>query len=153
MKKPTNQKELAAALGVSRQTIAHHLKQPGVPPIGDVKAWQIHLAAHGRDGSAPPDLRRKLAEKRLEILTETKRQLARENAIAEGKTIGKDEVSTGIKSAMALLFGELDRIFCSELPPALKGLPEPEIKARCVASIGQLRATLREKFSRMGGEK
>ena len=150
-KAPKNQKELAARLGVSRQTLAHHMKQLDAPPLGDVKGWNVFLAAHGRDGSSPGDLKRALAEKRLSILAETERQLKRENAIAEGKTVSKDEVSTGIKSAMALLFGELDRLFLNELPPALKGLDELAIKSRCNGAIGQLRQSLRERFGKMGG--
>ena len=148
---PKNQKELAARLGVSRQTIAHHLKQKDAPPIGDVPGWTAHLAAHGRDGSAPPDLKRKIAEARLAVLKQTERGLRQANDERDGRTISKDEVSTGIKASVALMFSELDRLFLNELPPALKGLDELSIKARCNTAIGQLRQSLRERFGKMGG--
>lgn len=148
-KPPENANQLAKALGVSRQLIAVHVKHPDHPPFSDVNAWNVFLAAHGKEGSGPPDLKRKLAEKRLEILTETKRQLARENEEAERSVISKAEVSTGIKAGVALMFSELDRLFLNELPPALKGLDELAIKGRCAAAIGKLRDTLREKFAKL----
>ena len=56
-----------------------------------------------------------------------------------------DETETAVKSATALLFGELDRLFITELPPALKGLDERAIRARCRGVIGALKAEVRTK--------
>jgi hypothetical protein len=51
----------------------------------------------------------------------------------------KVETSEGIKASMAMLFGELDRVFCSELPPAVKGLEELAIRARSQQAIAKLK--------------
>ena len=64
----TNQSELAASLGLSRQLISAHAKKPGAPPLSDRAGWIEFLATVGRDGSAPVDIRRAIAQKRLEIL-------------------------------------------------------------------------------------
>ena len=141
----------AGQLGISRQLLNAHLRRPDHPKLGDVPGWTAHLAAHGRDGSAPPDLKRKIAEARLAVLKQTERGLRQANDERDGRTIGKDEVSTGIKSCVALMFSELDRLFLNELPPALKGLDELAIKARCNGAIASLRASLRERFGKMGG--
>ena len=51
----------------------------------------------------------------------------------------KVETAEGIKASMAMLFGELDRVFCSELPPAVKGLEELAIRSRSQQSIAKLK--------------
>lgn len=67
-----------------------------------------------------------------------------------GEVVDRKEHQEALTSGMAALFGELIRVFCTELPPALKGLSELEIQRRCDLEIQRLRATLRQKFAEMG---
>lgn len=80
--KKTTQSKLAVQLGVSRQLIAAHVKKGDAPALDDLAGWNAYLAQRGRIGSAPEDLRRAIAQERLEILQETKSKLRRENLIA-----------------------------------------------------------------------
>jgi hypothetical protein len=92
--KPT-QSALAAQLGVTRQLIAAHCKKPDAPGLDDVAGWSAYFAQHGRVGSCPPDLRRALAEVKLDILRETKAKLVRENKVATrdcGEMIPRERV-------------------------------------------------------------
>ena len=63
-----------------------------------------------------------------------------------GTVADKNEVRTWVRSFMALLFGELDRIWCMEMPPTLKGLSEAEMAAKGRAAIAELKEALRAKF-------
>lgn len=65
----------------------------------------------------------------------------------EGSVMATDEVREGIQRGVGLMFGELDRVFCSELPPALKGLDELAIRTRCQGEIERIKETLRDKFN------
>jgi hypothetical protein len=66
-------------------------------------------------------------------------------AIDKELALDADETETAVKSATALLFAELDRLFITELPPALKGLDERAIRARCRGVIGELKTQVRAK--------
>lgn len=61
----------------------------------------------------------------------------------ELSVIDKSDVLTALIRGMALLFDQLDRRFKLELPPALKGLAEPEIKSRLVAAAEELKTSFR----------
>ena len=65
----------------------------------------------------------------------------------EGKTIERGIVQDALTNGMAVFRGEVERILCTELPPALKGLSELEIQRRCVAEITRLMDALREKLA------
>lgn len=139
--------KLATALGLSVEALDYHLvNSPDVPPIGDLGAWEVFLAAHGRVETSPTSLREKIARKRLEILTETKEAMARKAARERDETADKGEVRDWMRGFMALLFSELDRVFGMEMPASLKGLSEVEIKKRSDAAITELKATLRKRF-------
>jgi len=148
--KVRNQNQLAKALGVSRQLIAHHVKSGNAPPLSDVHAWAEYLAAHGRDGSVPPELKPKFLLLRLAILQETERKLTRDNAHADGRLIDRSSVVTGCREAMALTFGELERLFLSELPPIARGLDEHGIKAEAERLLVELMATAKPAFEKIG---
>lgn len=90
--KITKPSQLAAKLGVSRQALNHHLRNPTAPPVGDVAAWEKFLTHHGRVETAPEDLRRKIVLKKLEILAQQEIELRRENARKAGELISFDEV-------------------------------------------------------------
>lgn len=59
------------------------------------------------------------------------------------------EVKDGANRAMSIVFSQLDRIFCSELPPALKGLTEIEIRNRSQKEILALQELLRAEFRKL----
>lgn len=71
-------------------------------------------------------------------------KLAKDKELA----LDADETETAVKSAVALLFSELERLFVTELPPALKGLDERAIRARCRLQIGAMKAEVRGKVAR-----
>lgn len=144
--KVKSKRHFAALIGITPTDLEHHLQNAEAPALGDVAGWEAFLAAHGRTGSAPTDLRTKIAKKRLEILTETKEAMARKAAREKNETADKGEVRTWMRSFMALLFGELDRIFGMELPASGKGLSEVELKRRVDVGIKQLKETLRKRF-------
>ena len=87
---------------------------------------------------------------RLRILRATACRLERENSERDGKVVNRDAISQTAREIMSVLFSELDRIFLTELPPALKGLDEVGIRARAEYVIEQLKDSLREKFEAIG---
>jgi hypothetical protein len=145
MKKKLTQSSLAALLGVTRQLIASHRKKPDAPALNDVTGWTVYLAQKGRAGSAPPDLRRAIAQERLAILRETKKKLARENEVQAGRMMETADAKRQAAEAMALTFSELER-FANEWPPALAGQDADSIYERIHSAIESLRVTLKKKF-------
>ena len=144
MIKPTRA-AIAQTLGISRQTLALHMRKTDAPALTDIKAWQTYLAAHGRVGSASPELRKAISQKRLEILTETKIKLARENEVASGILVNADEVMLQCAEAGGLFMSELERL-ARELPPALAGLPAGEVAERIDLEVEKVRKKIRTKM-------
>ena len=147
--KKITQSSLAAQLGVSRQLVAAHRKKPDAPALDDVAGWIAFLAAHGRTGSCPPELRTAIARKRLEILAETKIKLARENEIASGLLVPAAEAIRQAGEAGGYLMSQLER-FCRELPPALAGLTAHEIATRIEIEVERTRTELQKKLNSIG---
>lgn len=138
---------LADALGISRQALNVHLKSPDAPPIDDVAAWQVLLAAKGRIGSAPKELRHEIARERLEILKETKAKLARENAVANAELMPVADAKRQNFSAWSFVFNELERLE-REQPPALAGLTAVEIGERLHVFTERMRTEAKAKFEK-----
>jgi hypothetical protein len=115
---------LARRLGVSRQLLASRRKIPGAPALNDVAGWQTFLAAFGREGSAPPELRAKIAEQRLALLAEMTKRARLENMRTESRTVERGAVQLCLARGVGLLFSELDRFATIEGPTALRGLDE-----------------------------
>jgi hypothetical protein len=136
---------LADALGISRQALNVHLKSPDAPPVDDLDAWQIWLAAHGRIGTAPEDLRRAIAEKRLAIMEETRVKQSRENDIEAGKLIPFAHVVRQACEAGGFFMSEVER-WARELPPMLAGKSCAEIAQVMDAQIERTRAELKAKL-------
>ena len=147
-KGPT-QLALANDLGVSRQLIAYHLRAGECPPLTDRKAWVEFLAQKGRSGSAPPELRRKIAEKRLAILEQTRKRMARENEAAAGLMMPTEEARRQAAIACSFLFAELERGE-RELPPAMAGQTAVEIFKRLHGFTEALRKAAKDKFNNIG---
>lgn len=149
MKKKLTQSSLAALLGVTRQLIASHRKKPDAPAINDVTGWTVYLAQKGRTGSAPAELRKAIAQERLNILRETKMKMAREREVQSHLLMKTADAQRQAAKAMILTFAELER-FASEWPPALAGLDAVSIYERIHSGIESLRVTLKKKFESIG---
>jgi hypothetical protein len=148
-KKPESKAGLAKKLGITPQALNWHLKNShGTPAVGDVKAWIEFLAQNGREGSAPEDVRRKIADKRYEILEQDLIDARRRNDEAAGRMLDAGAVASAIRDAVATMFAELDRIFLTEQPPAVKGLDEVKIRQKNTQYIAELKAVVIEKFDK-----
>src|SRR4051812_5918967 len=95
--------QTAKRLGVSRQLLSAHRKKSDAPPLGDVAAWEEFLALHGREGSAQPELRKKIAEQRLKLLTSMAGREAIRLAKDHREMILRDEVVMVIRKGMSQL--------------------------------------------------
>lgn len=146
---PKTHSELAKALGVTRQLITAAASKPDAPKVSDVAGWREYIAAHGRTGSLPPDLRRKIAEKKLAILDQQEIAARRENQIKAGEMMLTADAERQACEAMSLTFAELERRD-RELPPSLAGLDAVSIFKRMRADTEQIRKTLKEKFEEVG---
>jgi hypothetical protein len=136
---------LAAVLGVSRQALAVHLKQPDAPPLDDIAGWEVLLAARGREGTSPPKLRDAIARARLAILKETQKRLARENGVEAGRMMLISDARRQCGEAWSFVFSELQRGE-NELPPGLAGRSAVEIFERLHAFTERLRKEAKAKF-------
>lgn len=65
-----------------------------------------------------------------------------------GDLIPKDEVRDGLQRALLEFWAELERRFCVELPPVLKGMEEKAVSDRCQKAIEEFKRSIREKFGR-----
>ena len=65
------------------------------------------------------------------------------------EVIPRSDVVEGVGAAMGELFGSLDRVLLSELPPVLKGLSEKAIRAKCENHIENLKEKLRHAFAKI----
>jgi hypothetical protein len=112
---------LADSLGISRQALNVHLRKPDAPRIADLEGWQVYLAANGRIGTAPADLRREISAERLAILRATREKLDRANSIEAGEMMLAADACRQAAEAMALVFADMERD-ANELPPQVAGL-------------------------------
>ena len=153
MSKPNKPKmthsKLAKALGISPQLLSAHVRKPGAPPLSDRAGWIEFLATFGRDGSAPPDLRRKIAEKRLAILNEQLITAQRDNAKAAGEMVLFQDCRRQAAEAAQKYFDCLDAQ-AQELPPMLAGLEPVAIHKKLCERREQIRTELNEYFDKIG---
>lgn len=148
VKSPKTLSELAEVLGVSRQLLNAHRKKPDAPKLGDVSGWTTWLAQHGREGSAPPQLREAIAKERLKILRETDRKLKRENDVASGLLMERAEAKRENAKAWAFIFEQLENRLCNQLPPILAGRSAVEIFEQLSEFKELMRKTAKEKFEK-----
>lgn len=69
---------------------------------------------------------------------------------AEEKVAPWDEIAFGLNKGTAQLFARLEKLFYQLLPPALKGLPELEIKQRLEAELPNIRKEFEEELKKLG---
>ena len=141
---------LADSLGISRQALNVHLKKPDAPKIADLAGWQIYLAANGRIGTAPADLRREISAERLAILRANREKLERDNKVAAGEMMLAADACRQAAEAMALVFSDIIRD-ANELPPQLVGHNDPVAVYKILnGRIEKHRADWSEKFKSIG---
>jgi len=75
-----------------------------------------------------------------------KRERIRHDKDAE-QVVDRSDVQQLCQTALAILFGELDKTFCSELPAALQGRTAPEIRAEAVKAIEAMKERLKVQFT------
>jgi hypothetical protein len=125
------QSELARQLGITRQLVAHHVKSGKAPELDDIDAWMEYLAANGREGSMPPELRKKVATARLRLINAQTDRVQMENREKRREMIEFAFVDKFLKHLTGgIFFSELSRML-SEFPTSLKGKTEVEIEAEC----------------------
>jgi hypothetical protein len=137
-----SQQGIAVALGIGRTTLNTWYKE-GCPrtSAGEITDWAI---AHNKRGFDSKEL----AAARLEVVQEQGRKLKRENDKADRLVIDFGDVDTALQKGMAMMFEAMDREF-SSLPPALKGLAEPEIQARLATAVESFKAVLRAELAKV----
>ena len=124
MKKQTTQTKasLAGKLGITRQLLNHHLKNPLAPKdLGDIDAWTEFLLANGRDAGLPVEIRKKIAEQRFRLLKAQADKAEGEEAVRRGELITFAEVSAFLHGAIGGYWEGIDRM-AHEMPPNLVGL-------------------------------
>jgi|ERR1043166_7981596 hypothetical protein len=149
---PATAAELARILGVSRQLISAHQKDPDAPPIGDVDGWTAYLAAHGREQSGPPELRAQIGAQRLALLTAIRHREELKLSRERCEMLDKAEVQAAILKGTAVFFSALDRLAGMELPAQLRGLDEAGIAQRLAAAVEQLKAMLRDGLAKLAND-
>jgi hypothetical protein len=154
MKTPETASDLAKILGVTRQLIAFHRKKPDAPALGDVEGWRVFLAAVGREGShaMTKELRERIGKQRLRLLRALARKAETANAIAEGKLIATETVLAGRKIFVQVFWAEIMRIV-RDFPSILKGLNEPEIRAKLEAHAKTIQPRIIEACNNIGAGK
>jgi phage terminase Nu1 subunit (DNA packaging protein) len=151
-KQPVTITSLAHELGISRQAVARHAKKPGAPELADVNGWQEFLAAHGREGTAPPELRRKIAVQRLRLLKAMATRAEYSSARERGELISRGDVQFALARGTALLFSGLDRLANVEWPATLKGKEEREICGKVTADVEKLKEDFRAALQKLASE-
>lgn len=127
-KKPITQSQLARKLGVHRQVISRHVKHdPDAPALHDVDGWMEYLAAKGREGSLPLEMRKKIGEQKLRLLRAQADKAEDEKAERRKELLPSADVNAILTELILIHFwGTYDRL-TQELPPRLAGLSADEI--------------------------
>lgn len=81
---------------------------------------------------------------------ELKKWLAKRAKIAHDRdaklVLPLDQAEAEIQTGLGILFGQLDVIFCNELPAAIRGLDAPAIRTRVAADIERLKEACRSRL-------
>lgn len=120
------QSKLAEIVGVSRQLVAFHVKTGKAPKLDDIDGWLEHLAAVGKDGSLPPELRKKIAQQRYRLLKANADKAEMEHMLRRKEAVEFEFVEQFIGHMVDVFFAEIERMR-HEFPVALKGRTEVEI--------------------------
>jgi hypothetical protein len=149
---PTNVSQLARDLGVGLEALRTHIRKGVSIPVGDVEQWRAYFMANGRAGtqmSFLPAEAKKKAEFTALTAEQDFRRKKRENDEADGLLAPKGEVRSGLNGIVAVLFGELRRRLCSELPPLLATLSAVEIRERMEKECEEMETEVRRQFDEL----
>jgi len=144
--KRTNLAEFARKLGISKQLLNHYLKEPAAPKLTDEKAWIDFIAVHGREGSGPPDLRRAIAAKRLELISEQVAREKRLNAEAMKELVPWELVQKAQQFADQTFCAQIQR-FVRDWPAVMEGLTAVEMRKKMQEDADAILPTLKEAFT------
>ena len=139
--------ELAAILGVSRQSINTWKKRKGSPKpaangLHDVTAWREYMNAQGLKGGQvqePPDIESALKARKL--LAEVEERELR-LAIQRGEYVAVEEVRQTWTELVAQATSMLRKKFEQELPPILSGLDATGIQEEARQAIDEVLSVL-----------
>jgi len=126
--------------GIHRQTLGTRLAAAGhaVTRGATFHTRDIVAAIHGDH-----------VKMRLRLLTARTLEIEANNARRAGLVVERDAVQSTNNEVVAMIGAELDRLFLTELPPALKGLDEQSIKERCKEAIASFWSAVRRKLEQM----
>jgi hypothetical protein len=121
--------------------------------LTDVEGWQLYLAEHGREGSAPPELRKRIAEQRLRLLRAMATRAEHASRKERGELIPKAEVQFAVAKGTSVFWSALEEM-AQKLPADIKGCDERTCHAKLLVwletarhglldGLGKLRATRR----------
>jgi hypothetical protein len=65
----------------------------------------------------------------------------------DGRVVDRTTVADGIAKAVGVMFGELDRVFTSELPTRGKGMDELGLRKLAATEIEKIKAGMRDKLN------
>lgn len=139
--------ELAAILGVSRQSLSTWKKRKGAPKpasngLHDVVAWREYMQAHDLKGtgvSESPDIESALKARKL--LAEVEERELR-LAIRRGDYVAVEEVRQTWTELVAQATAMLRKKFEQELPPILSGLDATGIQEEARRAIDEVLSIL-----------
>jgi hypothetical protein len=140
---------LARELGISRQALGRHLAKPGAPGLGNVSAWQEFLAAHGREGSGPPELRRKIGVQRLRLLRTLATRAEHAASKERGELISRAEVQFALSKGTSVFWSALEEM-AQKLPADIKGCDERTCHAKLLAWLETARHGLLDGLGKLG---
>lgn len=113
--------QLAAALEITRPTLAGYRKMPGAPKGTDLAEWQTWLAANKKNVLGSKELRDELRRHEIRL------KKAQADA-AERKAIPRDEVSKLLLNVATQQRSKLYQFLETEAPPKLDGLSAAEAR-------------------------
>ncbi len=138
----------AKELGLSKQNLYWHSKQPGAPKWDAPKAaWVEYLAINERDTSnLPPELKKQIGEQRLRLVRAQAEKIELENAGVRHEQIEWNTVSRFLGEVLGkIYFGELERMQ-QTFPASMVGKDAAAIQVDCQQFVGDLVKAIRLKL-------
>jgi hypothetical protein len=148
-RKPSTITALAHELGISRQALGRHRTKPGAPALTDVAGWEEFLAAHGREGSAPPELRRKIGVQRLRLLRALATRAEYAASKERGELISRAEVQFALSKGTSVFWTALEEM-AQKLPADIKGCDERTCHAKLLVWLETARHGLLDGLGKLG---
>lgn len=140
--------ELAAALGVTRRTLANWRKMPGAPEAAangshSVAAWRDFVRANGLKGGAERSGAQTEALKARKLLAEVEERELRV-AVRKGEYVRTEDVRRSWHTLVGKAISLMRAKFENELPPVLSGLDAQGIREENSKAIDEICRLLHE---------